>query len=131
MHTFDISKSRYSSDQGVNNLGHSLLELCKNQSLLIINSRAGMDASVGRFTCKGLSIMLLMLFSPINKFYIGKFNECIFDVNSPIFLALLFDTNQQHAEDVMHKSDDKKSIPWGLSRPVWRQEFFFFFGGGS
>lgn len=69
MDTFGINKSRYSRDKGVNNFGHSLLELCISQGLLIVNGRAGKDDNVGNFTCKGLSVVDYAIAPPPLTFF--------------------------------------------------------------
>lgn len=48
------------------------------------------------------------IFPHLAEFYIDECNECISDVHTPVYLTLVSDNNQQHANHAYH---------------VWRQEF--------
>ena len=54
---------RTSQDTNTNNLGKELIEFCKTFEIAIVNGRAGMDAGVGRVTCKDASVVDYVLIS--------------------------------------------------------------------
>ncbi len=47
----DIAK-RISKDKVINRTGRSLINICKETDILIVNGRIGADKGVGNFTCK-------------------------------------------------------------------------------
>lgn len=67
-----------SNDMRTNNFGFRLMELCKAFDVHVVNGRCGVDAFVGRTTCKGISlidyvIMPSELFSLVRKFEVMDF----------------------------------------------------------
>ena len=56
-----IQLIRNSKDKKTNNHGYKLIELCKNNSVFIVNGRVGKDKNVGKMTFKNLSVIDYML----------------------------------------------------------------------
>ena len=84
---------RVSQDVVTNNTRFTMLDFCKTVHLVIVNGRAGLDASIGRCTCKNVSVVDYALvssdlFSLINEFTVLIFCELYFDVHCPIVLKL-------------------------------------------
>ena len=59
-----FSQERTSLDKGINQYGRRFLDLCKTNTLYIVNGRIGDDRYHGRVTCKGNSTVDYMIASP-------------------------------------------------------------------
>ena len=92
MKMYNIQQDR-SQDVGKNNFGHALVDFCISQRLLIVNGRVGRDADLGKLTCKNASLVDYVIASPcvfpcICDFYVGGFDEWLFDIHCPVFIKL-------------------------------------------
>ena len=54
---------RISEDTATNNYGFRLLDFCKTVDVAIVNGRTGSDASIGKCTCKPVSVVDYVLVS--------------------------------------------------------------------
>ena len=84
---------RISQDMATNNYGFRLLDFCKTVDGAIANGRAGSGASIGKCTCKNVSVLdygLVSsdLFPLISDFVVLDFCELYSDVHYVIFLKL-------------------------------------------
>ena len=69
-----------------NNYGFRLLDFCKTVDVAIVNGRAGSDASIGKCTCKNVSVVDYALVSSdlfplISDFAVFNFCELYSDVH--------------------------------------------------
>ena len=69
-----------------NNYGFRLLDFCKTVDIAIVNGRAGSDASIGKCTCKNVSVVDYALVSSdlfplISDFAVFDFCELYSDVH--------------------------------------------------
>ena len=56
---------RHLNDQQTNNFGFRLIELlCKSSDVHVANGRCGLNALVGKTTCKGISLIDYVILSP-------------------------------------------------------------------
>jgi hypothetical protein len=131
MLSLGIQRERYSMDKLTNNFGHSLIELCISQNLLIVNGRVGDDAGVGKLTCKNASCVDYVLCSPeifeyISHFSIGAFDDCISDVHCPIFMNVDYDscsTNANLEPQDNLKKNLKNNETKNFMKPTWKAQY--------
>ena len=76
-----------------NNIGSKMLDFCKTADVVIVDGRAGLDASIGRCTCKNVSVVDYALvssnlFSFIGVFAVLDFCELYSDIHCPIVLKI-------------------------------------------
>ena len=105
---YNVSPNRMSEDDKCNNYGYSLIDLCCNLNLNIVNGRFGIES--GKLTCKNASVVDYCIASPvvflnITKFTIREFDHLLSDVHSPLYLelhpsALSVDDNNITKEDL-------------------------------
>ncbi|CAC5387345.1 unnamed protein product [Mytilus coruscus] len=87
----DIDKKRRNMDKTKNRSGSNLLELCKANSLFIVNGRIGTDKTEsGKFTCKNSSVVDYFICACsflqfVNNFEVLEFSRLYSDVHCPIF----------------------------------------------
>ena len=53
----NINVLRTSQDKSVNNYGNKLIDVCRNTGVYIANGRLGLDAGIGKLTCKDTSVI--------------------------------------------------------------------------
>ena len=66
-----------------------MIELCKSLDVHVANGRCGLDAFVGKTTCKGSSLIDYVIFSPelfpmVSKFEVMDFDPLTSDVHNAI-----------------------------------------------
>ncbi|MEW8546419.1 MAG: endonuclease/exonuclease/phosphatase family protein, partial [Candidatus Thiodiazotropha sp.] len=93
---FDVPLHRKSADDSVNAYGYSLLEMCKNNDLFILNGRIGSDHVCPNLTCKNKSTVDYFISSaqmlPIIKdLQVQEFSCLLSDAHSPVSLTLNVD----------------------------------------
>ena len=93
MEILDIPKSRKSKCEGrVDQYGTRLLELCKNNGLLIANGRVGIDRHTGNFTCKKSVIDYAVcspeLLSFVHKFVVDECDILCSDVHGQVSFSI-------------------------------------------
>ena len=119
MKMYNIQQDRRSQDVGKNNFGHALIDFCISQRLLIVNSRVGKDADLGKLTCKNASLVDYVIVSPsvfpcICDFYVSDFDEYLSDTHFPVFIKLETGTDNHetiHNINVSH-------FMTGFAKPV-------------
>ena len=106
---FDISRIRYNMDKTKNNYGNKLLEFCRNNNLFIVNGRVGVDAGIGKCTCRNISVVDYCIssayfFKCIANFHVLEFN-CLYSVvHSPLQITIK-GSKQPRIEQNYNKSD--------------------------
>ena len=80
---------RKSLDSHGNIFGHRLIELCKNNNLVILNGRVGEDQDIGNFTTTRNSVVDYIIMSAnslkyLSNFELRKFAPLLPDINCPI-----------------------------------------------
>ena len=85
-----LSLYRQSQDSSkTNTFGSRLIELCKNNNLVILNGRAGEDKGIGKYTTTGHSVVDYMIMSfnilrYLNNFRVHEFDPLLSDIHCPI-----------------------------------------------
>ena len=84
---------KISQDMATNNYGFRLLDFCGTVDVAVVNGRAGSDASIGKCTCKNVSVVDYALVSSdlfplMRDFAVLDFCELYSDVHCPIVLKL-------------------------------------------
>ena len=84
---------KISQDMATNNYGFRLLDFCRTVDVAVVNGRAGSDASIGKCTCKNVSVVDYALVSSdlfplMRDFAVLDFCELCSDVHCPIVLKL-------------------------------------------
>lgn len=90
---YQIPLSRKSIDNSVNNFGYSLLELCSNNNLFILNGRIGDDFWNPGLTCKNKStidyfISSAYVFPTIKNLQVHEFSSLYSDAHCPVSCTL-------------------------------------------
>ena len=82
---------RKSLDSQSNTFGHRLIELCKNNNLVILNGRIGEDQNIGNFTTTRNSVVdyIIMSANSLSDFKVHKFDPLLSDIHCPISCNLL------------------------------------------
>ena len=85
---------RKSLDSKSNTSGHRLIELCKNNNLLILNGRVGEDQNIGNFTTTRNFVVDYIIMSAdslryLQDFKVHKFDPLLSDIYCPISCHLL------------------------------------------
>ena len=108
-----FSQERPSMDKGINQYGRRFLDLCKTNTLYIVNGRIGEDRYHGRVRCKGNSTVDHMIASPqlftrILQFQIDELSPLFSDVHSALHVSIhVHEYNTKNVPDV--SSVDTKS----------------------
>ena len=94
---FGMEKNRSSKDCIKNTYGNSLLEMCKNNNLFILNGRVNGDKE-GMFTCRQSSVIDYFicnydLLSFVFNLTVQDFSSLLSDVHSPVTLTLKVDNS--------------------------------------
>ncbi|CAC5413157.1 unnamed protein product [Mytilus coruscus] len=89
-----MSKVRCSMDKSKNSYGNMLLEMCKNNNLIILNGRVNGDKE-GKFTCRQSSVVDYFICTYdflcfVVNMYVKDFSKLYSDVHSPLILSLNF-----------------------------------------
>ena len=110
----NILKDRRSQDSHVNNHGHRLLDLCRNNNLFILNGRLGQDRGIGRFTFRNASVIDYMLatapvLEKLTNFEILEVDPIFSDGHSQLSATLTI-TRPKQKEPI--KTDKKQSPRW-------------------
>jgi hypothetical protein len=90
----EIPRKRKSMDKVKHGYGNKLLELCRGNSLYLLNGRVGEDQHKGRLICKNSStvdyyLCTVYLLKYINNVKILDFSTLYSDVHSPIQINIL------------------------------------------
>ena len=85
---------RKSLDSQSNTFGHRLIELCKNNNLVILNGRVGEDQNIGNFTTTRNSVVDYIIMSAnslryLSDFKVHKFDPLLSGIHCPISCHLL------------------------------------------
>jgi hypothetical protein len=88
-----IDTNRYNQDTCINNNGRKLIDFCKINDVHIVNGRFGSDHNIGKYTCKGVSVVDYFITSPkmfmsVSDFKVDVFDSLLSDIHSPICLTL-------------------------------------------
>ncbi|CAG2250846.1 unnamed protein product [Mytilus edulis] len=91
---YDMSKVRCSMDTSKNAYGNMLLEMCKNNNIIILNGRVNGDKE-GKFTCRQASVVDYFICTYdflcfVVNMYVQDFSKLFSDVHSPLILSLNF-----------------------------------------
>ncbi|CAG2228304.1 unnamed protein product [Mytilus edulis] len=91
---YDMSKVRCSMDTSKNSYGNMLLEMCKNNNIIILNGRVNGDKE-GKFTCRQASVVDYFICTYdflcfVVNMYVQDFSKLFSDVHSPLILSLNF-----------------------------------------
>ena len=86
---YQIPLSRNSTDESMNSFGYSLLELCSNNNLFILNRRIGNDFRNPSLTCKNKStidyfISSAYVFPIIKNLQVREFSSLYSDAHCPV-----------------------------------------------
>ncbi|CAG2212946.1 unnamed protein product [Mytilus edulis] len=92
---YDMSKVRCSMDTSKNAYGNMLLEMCKNNNIIILNGRVNGDKE-GKFTCRQASVVDYFICTYdflcfVVNMYVQDFSKLFSDVHSPLILSLNFE----------------------------------------
>ena len=112
-----INKKRVNTDKTVNANGRSLIKLCKENNVIIINGRTGSDRGIGDLTFKskkGSSTIDYCITSPdflphIQDFQVDILDKSLSDKHSPIILTLITKHSKSltNQNEIYHESDIK------------------------
>ena len=108
---------RKTLDKTVNTYGHSLLELCKNNDLFMLNGRIGKDAVNPKLTCEEKILVDCILssahlFCKFTDFQVHEFVSLYSDAHCPISFSIdITDTNG-------HTNAEKENL---LRPKLWNQ----------
>ncbi|CAG2247282.1 MARCH2 [Mytilus edulis] len=91
---YDMSKVRCSMDTSKNSYGNIMLEMCKNNNIVILNGRVNGDKE-GKFTCRQASVVDYFICTYdflcfVVNMYVQDFSKLFSDVHSPLILSLNF-----------------------------------------
>ena len=98
---YEVPLDRKSADESANAYGYSLLNMCKNNDLFILNGRIGSDFTCPTLTCKNKSTVDYFISSahilPIIKdLRVHEFSCLLSDAHSPVSLSI--DVNYKRKE---------------------------------
>lgn len=98
---YEVPLDRKSADESANAYGYSLLNMCKNNDLFILNGRIGSDFICPTLTCKNKSTVDYFISSahilPIIKdLQVHEFSCLLSDAHSPVSLSI--DVNYERKE---------------------------------
>ena len=105
MKLYNVPVERSNADNTVNTYGRQLLEMCKNNNLLILNGRIGQDNIEPKVTCKDRSTVDYFLstvdnFKIINNLITHEFCDLYSDAHCALSLTLSIDAliniNKKH-----------------------------------
>ena len=99
-------KSLYSQS---NTFGHRLIELCKDNNVVILNGRVGEDQNIGNFTTTRNSVVDYIIMSAnkfkyLSDFKVHKFDPPLSDIHCPISCHLL----TKYKTDIYSNKEDSK-----------------------
>ncbi len=88
-----IPLSRNSQDKKKNNHGYKLIEICKNNNLLIVNGRFGPSFSTGQMTFRNISVIDYLIvsiptYTLINNFQILKTDQLLSDGHAVVDFSI-------------------------------------------
>ncbi|CAG2245404.1 unnamed protein product [Mytilus edulis] len=120
---YNIPLQRSSEDKKSNGFGSKLIDMCKRCSLYIANGRL-FDDTIGKTTCKNVSLIDYLIISPdlfnyITNFNVLDFDPMISDVHNRIHFTLSFQTLKQVNPKNINDLDHTK-IKWN---PVHANQF--------
>ncbi|XP_063436930.1 uncharacterized protein LOC134718363 [Mytilus trossulus] len=104
LNLFNIPIDRNSMDKGKNRYGNQLLELCKCNSLFIMNGRLATDIA-GKFTCRNASVVDYCLcnvnfIKNIISLDVLEFSHLYSDVHCPLFICLNHEKKPEFRENL-------------------------------
>ena len=117
----EIPRKRKSMDKVKHGYGNKLLELCRGNSLYLLNGRVGEDQHKGRLICKNSStvdyyLCTVYLLKYINNVKILDFSTLYSDVHSPIQINILIrelENNINHIAGQTLETGVEKKKRWG------------------
>lgn len=123
-----LETERYNCDKKVDSNGRSLIKMCNDLSLCILNGRFGSDRNVGQCTCVksvgqsliDYAIVSSSLFPSVSNFWIDEYDSCMSDVHLPVCFKIniehqvkksqqIFDQNFESLEFKSSWKNEKKS----------------------
>ena len=123
-----LSRKRVNKDKIINENGKDLINLCKRNTMIIINGRTGSDREIGEVTFQsknGKSTIDYCITSPdfiphIQDFQVDILDQNLSDKHSPIFLTLKTKLNENpiNPNDIPHKTD----INYDPLHSKWNEE---------
>lgn len=124
-HNLSVPTQRHSEDPVVNRYGRLLLQLVKNNNLIILNGRVGEDRGIGRVTCKGSSVVdycitSANLLDKFESFEVLEFNHMFSDIHNPIQASLKCANVETINVDIMHQSKVPDTV--NFCRPKWSDD---------
>lgn len=113
---YDVPLDRNSADDTANSYGYSLLELCRNNNLFILNGRIGTDYTNPSPTCKNKSTVDYFISSAyvlpnIKDFNICEFSPLFSDVHCPVSLTIDIEHESEFNLPI-HTKDEKIPKLW-------------------
>ena len=114
---YQIPLSRNSTDESMNNFGYSLLELCSNNYLFILNGRIGNDFRNPSLTCKNKStidyfISSAYVFPIIKNLQVHEFSSLYSDAHCPVSCTLT--VNNELNQNVNNNNADCSETKYNL-----------------
>jgi hypothetical protein len=112
-----FTHERANMDCKSNNYGSSIIDMCKNLGMFIINGRVGKDKGIGKLTCKNKSVVDYGIATPelvplIVNFEVLDFCEILSDVHCPLIVTL---------QGVPEKQDMNKEVKKEIKTKVYVQ----------
>ena len=122
----EILRKRKSMDKVKNGYGNKLVELCRENSLYLLNGRVGEDQHKGRLTCKNSStvdycLCTVYILKYINNVKILDFSTLYSDVLFPIQINVLkreLENNFSHIAGQTLETGVEKIKRWGNEKCV-------------
>ena len=115
---YGFEYNRSSKDTVLNNEGKFLIDICKSNSLFIMNGRCGQDRGIGEFTFKNTSVIDYSIASARALQFVQNFNilelDCLFSDGHSLLTTYLN----------LKASDDRKKIKTSKntkSNPKWNE----------
>ncbi|MCW4343918.1 MAG: reverse transcriptase family protein [Candidatus Thiodiazotropha endolucinida] len=108
---------RCSKDTVLNNLGNSLIELCKSNNLCILNGRCGDDKNVGNLTFRNTSVIDYTIVSAetllyVENFCVSELDTLFSDGHTLLTTKFKFQGRQLYATENQSKAKTNKQPRW-------------------
>ena len=114
---YNIPLKRKSMDKKKNNHGFRIIELCKNNNLVIGNGRLGRDKDIGRMTFRNVSVIDYLIlsipgYSMVNDFIISETNNIHSDGHALLECTL----NIPNTNKIVNKKPKPQKPKWNESK---------------
>jgi len=127
----DFSLKRTSKDTKQNGIGRKLLDICKNNSLVILNGRFGSDKNIGEFTFKNQSVIDYSICSLKTLEFVKEFEiidtDTLYSDGHKLMRNVLFSSKlpslqseDKHITSINNESEGETS-PY-IKNPKWKPE---------